>query len=205
MRTETLSAQEVGRKPAPSGLPLHDLIRERWSPRAFSDQPVEQRDIDLLIEAARWAPSSMNEQPWAIVIGNRTVDPDGHARILETLVPANAVWAGKAPVLAIAVARQNFVRNGRPNRHALYDTGQAMAQLALQATALGLVVHQMGGFDPLKARELLGIPDGFEPVAAMAIGYPGHPAGLSEELHLRESAPRTRRPASEWAFAGHWG
>jgi nitroreductase len=202
---ETTVMPGAGRKPVPSELPLHDLIRERWSPRAFSTRPVLESDIDLLIEAARWAPSSMNEQPWAIVIANLDTDPEGHARILSTLVPANVAWAQRAPVLAIAVARTGFLRNGRANKHAWYDTGQAMSQLSMQGTALGLVIHQMGGFDADKAREVLAIPEGFEPVAAMAIGYPGDGSDLTEELRQREFAPRTRRPSSEWAFAGKWG
>jgi nitroreductase len=203
--TLTNEKVEAWRKPAPTQQPIHPLIRERWSPRAFSDRPVSQGDLDSLVEAARWAPSSMNEQPWAILIGDRATDPEGHARILATLVPQNAVWAAKAPVLALTVARLTFLRHGRPNRHALFDTGQAIANLSLQATAMGLVLHQMGGFDADKARDLLAIPEGVEPVAAMALGYPGDPSDLPEELRQRELAPRTRRPTSEWAFGAKWG
>jgi nitroreductase len=184
---------------------LHPLLRERWSPRAFSPRPVSAGDLDSLVEAARWAASSMNEQPWSLLIGDRERDPEGHARILSTLAPANAAWAAKAPVLGIAVARLNFTRNGKPNAWALYDTGQAMANLVIEATALGLAAHQMGGFDRDKARVELGVPEGYEPVAAIAIGYRGDASELSEELQRRELAPRTRRLSTEWAFRARWG
>ena len=204
-QTQETQPVEAWRKPATTEQPLHPLIRERWSPRAFSERPVSPDDLDVLVEAARWAASSSNEQPWTLLIGDRATDPEGHARILATLVPANSVWAARAPVLAVAVARLTFTRNGRPNRHAQYDTGQAIASLALQATAMGLVVHQMAGFDGDKARELLAIPEGFEPMAVIAMGYPGATSDLSEELRQRELTPRTRRPASEWAFGAKWG
>lgn len=203
--TQKSEPVEAWHKPAVTELPLHSLIRERWSPRAFSDRPVSAQDIELLLEAARWSASSSNDQPWTIVIGDRTTDPEGHARILATLVPGNAVWAFRAPVLALVAARLNTLRSGRPNRHAQYDTGQAIATLALQATALGLAMHQMGGFDIGKARELLAIPEGFEPMAVIAIGHHGDPSDLSEELRSRELSPRTRRPISEWVFRGKWG
>ena len=119
------------RKPAPAEAEIHELIRERWSPRAFSEAPVPVRLLRSLVEAARWASSSMNEQPWRLIIAGRDRDPDGHARILATLVAANAVWARHAPVLMVVAARRNFTRNGAPNRWASYDTGLAIGQLAL--------------------------------------------------------------------------
>ncbi|MEO7650507.1 MAG: nitroreductase family protein [Bryobacteraceae bacterium] len=191
-------------KPASTLLPIHPLIRERWSPRAFTDQQVPSGKIRLLLEAARWAPSSSNEQPWSFLIANRGTDPEGHASLLSCLVPGNAVWAHRAPVLILAVARLAFERNGRDNRHALYDTGQSVALLSVQATALGLAVHQMAGFDGTKAREVFAIPEGYDPVAAIAIGYPGGPELLTEPLQKRETAPRERRPVTAWAFGSHW-
>jgi nitroreductase len=135
--TSMLEAAPV-RKPAPTEAEIHPLIRERWSPRSFSDSPMAAEVLRSLIEAARWAPSSMNEQPWRLIVANREKDPEGHARILTTLVPANAVWARRAPVLMVVVAHTLSTRNGELNRWALYDSGLAMAQLTLQATALSL-------------------------------------------------------------------
>ena len=193
------------RKPATADAEIHELMRERWSPRAIASDPVPPAHLQSLIEAARWAASSGNEQPWAFVVADRYADPEGHARIASTLVPANAIWAARAPILMVAVARLANSRNEAPNRHAHYDTGQAVSQLSLQATALGLVVHQMAGFSVEKARELLAIPDGHEPMAVIAIGYPGDPAQLSAELQTRESAPRRRRPVNEFVYGGRWG
>jgi len=191
--------------PAQAGPGVHELIRERWSPRAFSAAPVSRERLNVLLEAARWAPSSMNEQPWRFVLANRRADPEGHARIGSTLVPFNAAWALRAPVLMVVAAKTAFTHNAAPNASAFYDTGQAVALLTLQATALGLAVHQMGGFDRDRARLLLSIPEGYEPVAALALGYPGDPADLSPELRARETAPRARRPSTEWAYGGRWG
>jgi nitroreductase len=158
----------------------------------------------MLFEAARWAPSSRNEQPWSFLVASRVESPEAYARVLSTLAPANAAWAGRAPVLIVAVARLNWTRDDTPNRHALYDTGQAVAQFVLQAGALGLVVHQMAGFDAGRARDLLDIPAGHEPVVVVAAGYPGDPATLSDELCARESAPRRRRPLEESVHRGTW-
>lgn len=192
-------------KPAPVDIEVHRLICERWSPRAFSAEPVPESAVDSLLEAARWAPSSSNEQPWNYILASRDRDPEGHARILSVLVPSNQAWAAKAPLLGLTVARTTSAISGQPNKWALYDTGQATAQLAIQATAMGISVHQMAGFDAALARERLGIPEGYEPVAAMAIGYLGDPNELSPKLQAREAAPRERRPAREWAFEGRWG
>jgi nitroreductase len=193
------------RKPASADAEIHELIRERWSPRAFSGRPVPEAQLKSLIEAVRWAPSSTNEQPWRLIVGDRERDPEGHAHIAATLVPANAAWAPRAPVLMVAVAHETFTRNGTPNRWAAYDTGQAIAQLSLQATAYGLRVHQMGGFSVDAVRERLGVPEGYNPIAVLAVGYPGDPADLDASLRERELAPRQRHPAAEWVHAGAWG
>jgi len=191
-------------KPALSDFPVHELIRERWSPRAFADKPVPLDVLRSIFEAARWAPSSYNEQPWAYLVATKG-DKDNFAKVLSVLVEFNVNWAKSAPVLAIAVAELAFANNNSPNRNAHYDTGAATALLSVEATARGLAVHQMAGFDPEKARQVFGIPPGWEAIAAIAIGYPGDPASLPQPLKDRELAPRTRKPISEFVMAGHWG
>jgi nitroreductase len=192
------------RKPAPSDFPVHQLIIDRWSPRAFSERPVPPDVLRSLFEAARWAPSSNNEQPWAYIVATRD-DHDNFAKMLSVLVEFNASWAKNAPMLALAVAELNFAKNNAPNRNAQYDTGAATALLSVEATARGLAVHQMAGFDPAKAREVFAIPTGWEAIAALTIGYPGDPNSLPQALKDRELAPRTRKPLSEFVMAGHWG
>lgn len=200
----TLSASEVNKikqaVPAPGVLPV---IHERWSPRAFADRDVAQEDLKRVFEAARWAPSSSNEQPWRYVVGTRGTET--HQKIFESLVGFNQQWAGKAPVLILGVTKTTFGRNNTPNAYALYDVGAATAFLVLQATALGLATHQMAGFDRDKARKLLEIPDGFEFGSVMALGYQDEPETLgNEELIKRETEPRQRKALSEFVFA-KWG
>ena len=178
--------------PAPVEFPVHELIQNRWSPRAFSDKAVPQEVLRSLFEAARWAPSSSNEQPWAYIVATKD-DAENFEKSLGALVEFNANWAKKAPVLVIAVAQLAFAKNNAPNRNAQYDVGAASLQLSIEATARGLVVHQMAGFDPETAREAYDIPQGWEPIAAMAIGYPGDASSLPEPLQSREKAPRSRR------------
>jgi nitroreductase len=191
-------------KPAPSDFPVHQLIVDRWSPRAFADKLVPSDVLRSLFEAARWAPSSNNEQPWAYIVATRD-DHENFAKMLSVLVEFNANWAKSAPVLALAVAALNFAKNNAPNRNALYDTGAASALLSVEATARALAVHQMAGFDPAKAREVFAIPAAWEAITALAIGYPGDPNSLPQPLKDRELAPRTRKPLSEFVMSGHWG
>jgi len=197
MTTQTEIGFVPSRKPAATEASIHELIRERWSPRAFSPEPVSQEEQRSLLEAARWAPSSMNEQPWRFIVADRDRDPETYGRLLSTLMPPNAAWADHAPVLILPLAKTTFTSNNSPNRFAVYDTGAAVALLSLEATARGLRVHQMGGYYPEKARTLLGIPEGFEPLAVLAIGHPGDPSSLSPELRTREAAPRQRRPVED--------
>lgn len=192
------------KKPAETQVPIHDLIRNRWSPRAFDSRPVEPEKLCALFEAARWAASSSNEQPWFFIVAAKD-DPSNFAKILDCLVEQNQAWAKNAAVLALSVAAMNFEKNQQPNRHAFHDVGQAAANLALQATALGLEVHQMAGILPNKARELFAIPDGYEAVAGIALGYPDDPGSLPEPLRAREVAPRTRKPLESFVFTGKWG
>ena len=191
-------------KPADSQFPILELIRNRWSPRAFANRPLEREKLQSLLEAARWAPSCFNEQPWSYIVATKE-DPSAFECLLSCLVPANQIWAKDAPVLMISVASLNFQRNSKPNRHGIHDVGLASENLVLQAEALGVSVHQMAGFDVDAAIKTYGIPDGFVPVAAFAIGYQGDPASLSDELRERELEPRTRKPLSAFVFSGKWG
>jgi nitroreductase len=191
-------------KPADAQHPIHDLFKRRWSPRAFSDQPVESEKLRMLFEAARWAPSSNNEQPWRFIVANKDNETEW-SRLLACLVEGNRKWAYRAPVLILSVASLNFVDDSTPNRHAFHDTGMAVENLVLQATALGLATHQMAGFDVEKARADLMIPSGYEPVAMIAVGYPGDLPSLPDRLRERELQPRSRQPISEWTFSGQWG
>jgi len=190
--------------PAPVEFPVHELIQNRWSPRAFSDKAVPQEVLRSLFEAARWAPSSSNEQPWAYIVATKD-DAENFEKSLGALVEFNANWAKKAPVLVIAVVQLAFAKNNAPNRNAQYDVGAASLQLSIEATARGLVVHQMAGFDPETAREAYDIPQGWEPIAAMAIGYPGDASSLPEPLQSREKAPRSRKRIHEFVMSGQWG
>jgi nitroreductase len=184
--------------------PIHALMAARWSPRSFTEAPVTAEQTASLLEAARWAASCVNDQPWYFVIARRDADPAGFAKLLGLLTPNNQGWAKRAGLLMIAVARMNFAANGNPNAVATYDLGQAAAHIGLQATALGLQAHQMRGFDVERARTELGVPAGHEPMAAIAIGHTGDPSLLPEALAAREVAPRTRKPIEAFAFAAHW-
>lgn len=190
-------------KPADNDHPIHDLLRRRWSPRAFDSRALPPAQVRSLLEAARWAPSSYNRQPWRFLIAARE-DADEFARMLGCLVPGNRVWAGDAPLLVLAVAQLAF-DDGRPNRHAAHDVGLAVGQLVLQATALGLFAHQMAGIETDEIRARYALPEGFEPLTAIAIGHAGEPAALPDRLRAMESAPRTRRPLGDFVFAGAWG
>jgi nitroreductase len=191
-------------RPAQTAHPIHDLLRCRWSPLAFADRALTAEQLGSLLEAARWAPSCYNEQPWSFIVATRD-QPAEFDRLASCLVEANQVWARQAPVLMLSVARLRFDRNGQENRHAWYDVGQAAAHLTFQAAALGLYVHQMAGFSPEKARELFGIPATHEPVSALALGYYGEHDHLPENLRQRERGPRQRKALRNFVFTGRWG
>lgn len=191
-------------KPAETRYPIHDLLRQRWSPRSFADRPVEPEKLLTLLEAANWAPSCFNEQPWHFLLATRD-DWANFERLFNCLVEGNIAWAKHAPVLMLSVARLNFARDGKPNRHAFHDVGLAVENLVIQATALGLAVHQMAGIHVDKSREAFQIPEGYEPVTGIAVGYPGDPENLPEKLRQRELAPRTRRSLAEFIFTEKWG
>ncbi len=191
-------------KPANAEQPILDLIRRRWSPLAFDPRPIERPVLLRLFEAARWAASSFNEQPWTYLIGSREDDPEQLERIAGALVPQNG-WAKNAPVLALSVARMTFTHSGAPNRVAFHDVGMATENLVLEAMSLGIFVHQMAGFDVGKAKELSGIPEGYEPVAMIALGYPGDPEKLDQKSKEREASERKRKRVGEFVFQGRWG
>lgn len=184
--------------------PIHELIARRWSPYAFADRPVSDDDLRSLFEAARWAASSYNEQPWTYILATKR-EPDEFDRLLSCLVEGNQGWAADAPVLALGCTSLRFTRNGKPNAAAIHDLGLASATLTLEATARGLVVHQMIGILPDKARELYLIPEGVQPVTGLAIGYAADPSTLSEKYRERDLAPRSRKPLNEFVFDGEWG
>jgi nitroreductase len=191
-------------KPAETAHPIEELIKRRWSPRAFAERPVEHHKLQSLFEAARWSASCFNEQPWHFIVATRD-DQAEFARLLGCLIDGNQKWVVHAPVLMVSVARLSFAQNGQPNRHAIHDVGLATAQLILQATAMGLFAHPMAGFHPEMVRERYGVPEGYEPVAAIAVGYPGDPAALSDSLRQRELAPRARKAIEEFVFRGRFG
>jgi nitroreductase len=184
--------------------PVHELIAARWSPYAFADRPVAKEDLRSLFEAARWAPSSYNEQPWSYLVATKD-DPEAFARVLSCLVEGNQVWARAAPVLAVGCTRLTFVRNGKPNAAALHDLGLASANLCLEATARGLAVHQMIGILPDRVRELYQVPEGVQPLTGLAVGYPGDPNALPEPLRGRDAARRPRKPLADFVYGTKWG
>ena len=190
-------------KRASSDHPIQELIASRWSPYAFESRPVSKADARSLFEAARWAASSYNEQPWSYLVATQD-EPDEFQRLLSCLVEGNQVWAKAAPLLAISVASLNFKLNGKPNTAAIHDVGIAACSLTFEATARGLAVHQMIGILPERVRELYGIPDGYEAMTALAVGYVGDPNRLPEKLRERDLTVRARRPLNEFIFSGRW-
>lgn len=187
---------------APTSAEVLEPIRLRWSPRAFDARSIEPEKIRLLFEAARWAPSSYNEQPWRYIYALKE-DGEDRAKLEALLVEGNA-WAKSAPLLLISFASKMYKHNGKENRHALHDTGCASGFITLQAVQLGLVTHQMSGFRSDDANAELGVPDDFMPGSMMAVGYLGNPASLPEPLRERELAPRVRKEQAEFAMRGHW-
>jgi len=190
-------------EPRISEYPIHPLIAGRRSIRAFAATSVEPETLASLMEAARWTPSSMNEQPWSFIVATKANRPD-FDRLLGCLLEFNVQWAQHAPVLLLSVAKLTFA-SGELNRHAFHDVGQAIANLMFQATVSGLVVHQIAGFGVEKARGEFSIPQDYEPVAAVAVGYPGNSAELPEKLRKKDASPRKRKPLTNFVFEGDWG
>ena len=189
-------------EPADTQYPIHDLLRQRWSPRAFDDRPIELEKLRSLFEAARWAPSSNNGQPWRFLVATKG-DKTEYDRLFNCLVEDNQKSAYRAPVLMLSVVQLQF-EDGSPNRYALHDAGMAAENLVLQGSALGLVAHQMAGFRIDQARADCQIPEGYEPVAMIAVGYPGDPALQSDRLRAQEAQPRVRKPLTELVYSATW-
>lgn len=183
---------------------LIPTIRSRWSPYEFSDKPVEAVKLKTLFDAARWSANSFNEQPWRYMVATKD-QPEEYLKMLSCLMESNQAWAKHVPVLMLSFAKKTFSRDGKPNRVAIHDVGAASAQLTLQAEALGLHVHQMAGIEMGKIRSTYGVPDDFEPVAAVAVGYPGINRDLDEAIRQRDTKPRTRKPLGEFVYGGKWG
>jgi nitroreductase len=189
---------------AQSDHPLNPLLSERWSPRSFTGEGIPRETIESCLEAARWAASCFNDQPWNFIVAPRE-DSDAFARAMDALMAGNQEWADKASVLMFGVVRPNFVFDGSPNKHAQYDLGQSVAQMTLQAWSLGIAVHQMGGFFPEKVRENFGVPETHEPLVAIALGPMNTADALpTDDLKEREQAPRTRYPQSDFVHWGKW-
>ena len=191
-------------KNAATDHPILQVLAERWSPYGFDDRPVSEADLCSLFEAARWAASSYNEQPWHYLVTTRE-SPLEFERLLTCLVEANQAWARTAPVLVLSVVSLRFAENKQDNRAAVHDLGLAAGNLSVEATARGLSVHQMIGILPDKAREVYGIPEHFEAWTAMAIGYKADPAKLPDALKERDLTPRQRKHLSKFVFTGQWG
>jgi len=191
-------------KHAQTDNPVHPLITQRWSPYAYSDKPVAKPDLLALFEAARWAASSYNEQPWVFLVATKD-EPEDFKRLLSCLVPPNQIWASRAPVLVLACIRQTFSRNGHPNQVASHDLGLACGNICLEATARGLHVHMMAGIVPDKARVLFRIPEGVQPYTVMSIGYATDPATLPEDMRVQETTVRTRKSLGEIVHTGEFG
>ncbi len=192
------------RKTATPDHEILDIFTTRWSPRAFADRRVEPEKLRRMLEAARWTMSSYNEQPWRYVVGSRHDDPETYEAVLNALADANQSWAKNAPVLMMAFYKKTFSNNDRSNRAAPHDLGAASAALTFQATAMDLYVHQMAGIEKEVARETFDVPEDFEPMTGLAVGYLGNPEQLSEQMQEAERSPRSRKSLSDFVFGANW-
>jgi len=189
---------------ASTGYPVHEYISKRWSPYSFDDRLVGKDDLLSLFEAARWAPSSYNEQPWRYIVATKD-HPKEFEMLLSCLVEGNQIWAKSAPVLALGIAKLNFDNNNKPNRAAIHDLGLAAGNLLFEATSRRLYVHQMIGILPERACELYEIPEGYEVMTGIAIGYVGVSNNIPDNIRGRDAVRRPRKPLSEFLFSGKWG
>ena len=189
-------------KTAKTTHPIHDLLAQRYSPYAFEPRPVEKPKLLACLEAAGWAASSYNEQPWRVILAVREDQP-AFNKALGCLVEANQAWAKNAGVLMLTMVSRTFARNGTPNRVAEHDLGLAMGNLTVQAEELGLAVHQMAGVNLQQVRTAYQVPEGVDPVTAVTIGYAAQPG--DDELGKRDQNPRTRKPLTEWVFGPTFG
>lgn len=197
-------APETTTREATTHYPINDLLRRRWSSRAFAAAPVQPEILGSLFEAARWSPSAGNGQPWSFVVADKVRDPEWFARALAVLNPSNQTWVQRAPILLFAITRR-IREDGKEHGKAQYDLGLAVQGLVVQAIDLGLNVRQMGGFDADAARDLFAIPAGHDPVVALALGHPGPADDLSDDLREKEQAPRERKPLESFVFGTQFG
>jgi len=193
-------------RPATTTLPVHDLLKRRWSPRAFDpNRPVTREQLKVLLEAGRWAPSCNGDEPWRYLIWDKGRDPQGWQKAYDCLNENNKKWVKNVPLLMLSCAGSAFEATGKPNRWTQHDTGAASVSMALQAVAMGLVIHQMGGWDADKARAAFAIPPEYTPMAMIAVGYQASPDILDEETKAKEMRPRGRKPVVERFYEGGWG
>ena len=191
---------------AQTSVAIHDLLARRWSPRAFDpERQVSREHLASLLEAARWAPSCNGDQPTRYLIWEKRRDPEGWQKAYDCLSENNRKWVKNVPLLMLSCAGSVFAHNGKPNRYGPHDTGAASVSMAFQATALGLIVHQMGGYDAAKARAAFAVPEEYTPMAMIAVGYQASPDILDEETKAKELRARSRKPISELFFEGGWG
>jgi nitroreductase len=174
-------------------------IRERYSPRAFSDKKIDQEKIDAMFEAARWAPSSFNGQAWRFIYATKDT-PDMWDKLFDALGAFNQKWVKSAYMLILTVARKTYEHNGKPYKHNWHDVGLSVGNMMNQVTAMGLYMHQMGGFSPEKAAENISLPIEYEPVTMIAVGYKGDISVLPEDLQEQEKQERTRKPLNDIVF-----
>jgi len=197
------SIDEQPVKLADTDYPIHELLQKRWSPRAFSERLIDTELLNQLFEAARWAPSSYNEQPWRFIVARKD-NEEAYEQLASVMNDFNQSWAMDAPVLVLALTKTTFDLNGRDNPHAGHDLGQAIAHLTFEATKNDLYVHQMAGILPEKARELYNISDDYNPMTMFAIGYKGQPESLNDKMKKQETSPRIRKDLDEIVFDGEW-
>jgi len=192
-------------KSAISSVAIHEIISNRWSPRSFDPtKSIDEQTLTALFEAARWAPSCFNDQPWRFVVCRKQEGETAWNNLLNCLGEKNQMWAKNAPVLVLSVAMHNFGHNDKPNRWAPFDTGAACINLCLQATALGLISHQMGGFDADQTKQLFKLPDTCTPMSVIAIGYQAELEHLTDDLKNIELRERSRKPLRECFYFGAW-
>jgi nitroreductase len=193
-------------RPASTRVPIHELLAKRWSPRAFDvKRTVSRQQLAALLEAARWAPSCNGDEPWRYLIFDRKRDPEGWQKAFDCLSENNRKWVKNVPLLMLSCAGSIYEHNGKPNRYGAYDTGAASVCLALQAAAMGLAMHQMGGYDAEKARTAFSIPGEYTPMAMIAVGYQAEPDVLDEETKAKELRARSRKALESHFFEGAWG
>ena len=191
---------------AQTSRPIHDLLARRWSARAFdAAKPVSREQLIALLEAGRWAPSCNGDEPWRYLIWDKSRDPAGWQKAFDVLSENNRKWVKNVPLLMLSCSGSIFGATGKPNRWGQHDTGAASVSMALQATAMGLMVHQMGGFDADKARAAFDIPAEYTPMAMIAVGYQASADVLDEETKAKELRPRGRKSLGEKFFEGGWG